>query len=89
MESHPVDPVALVGGLFLGLSGLAILADRQWDDVDVAAFTAAGVVLIGLLLAGLVVVRSLVPTMPPDPDPPIASPPTPEPSADTAPPADP
>ena len=57
MDTHPVDPVALVAGLFFGLSGLAILAHQQWEDVDVTAFTAAGVMLIGLLLAGLIVVR--------------------------------
>lgn len=57
MDTHPIDPVALVSGLFFGLAGLAIFADRQWDDVDVTAFTAAGIMLIGLLLLGLVIVR--------------------------------
>ncbi len=57
MDTHPIDPVALIAGLLFGLSGLAILADQQWDDVDVTAFTAAGVMLVGLLLAGIIVVR--------------------------------
>ncbi len=57
MDTHPVDPVALVAGLLFGLSGLAILANRQWDGIDVTAFTAAGVALVGLLLAGMIVVR--------------------------------
>ena len=57
MDTHPIDPIALIAGLFFGLTGLAIIADRQWDDVDVTAFTAAGVMLIGLLLLGLVVAR--------------------------------
>lgn len=55
MDTHPIDPVALISGLFFGLAGLAILADQQWDEVDVTAFTAAGVMLIGLLLLGLVI----------------------------------
>ena len=59
METHPIDPVALVSGLLFGLGGLAIFADQHWDDVDVAAFTGAGVIVIALLLAGLVVVRYL------------------------------
>lgn len=57
METHPIDPVALISGLLFGLAGLAILADQQWDDVDVTAFTGAGVMVIALLLGGLVVVR--------------------------------
>jgi hypothetical protein len=57
MDTHPVDPVALVSGLLFGLSGLAILAHQRWEDVDVTAFTAAGVTLVGLLLAGMIVVR--------------------------------
>jgi predicted transporter len=57
MNTHPIDPIALVSGLFFGLAGLAILADRQWEDVNVTAFTAAGVMLIGLLLLGLIVTR--------------------------------
>lgn len=81
MDTHPTDPVALVAGMFLGLAGLAIFADQQWDDVDVTAFTAAGVMLIGLLLLGLVVARfvsdTTTPAAPaadndPDDEPPVA-----------------
>ena len=57
MDTHPIDPVALIAGLFFGLAGLAILADQRWDDVDVTAFTAAGVMLMGLLLVGVVIMR--------------------------------
>ncbi len=57
MESHPIDPVALVAGLFFSLAGLAVLAESQWDDIDVTAFSAAGVMLIGLALLGLVITR--------------------------------
>ncbi|MEZ5247128.1 MAG: hypothetical protein R2707_18720 [Acidimicrobiales bacterium] len=57
MDTHPIDPIALIAGLFFGLAGLAIFANQQWEDVDVTAFTAAGVMLIGLLLLGLVVAR--------------------------------
>ena len=44
MDTHPIDPVALVAGLFFGLSGLAILAHQQWEDVDVTggAFSLGG-----------------------------------------------
>jgi predicted transporter len=69
MDTHPIDPIALVAGLFFGLAGLAIFADQQWKDVDVTAFTAAGVMLIGLLLLGLVAARfARNPTNPSDPD---------------------
>jgi len=57
MDTHRIDPVALISGLFFGLAGLAVFANQQWDDVDVTAFTAAGVMVIGLLLLGLVVAR--------------------------------
>jgi len=57
MDTHPIDPIALIAGLFFGLAGLAIFANQQWEEVDVTAFTAAGVVLIGMLLLGLVVAR--------------------------------
>ena len=59
MDTHPPDPTALVAGLFFGLAGLAIFANQQWEDVDVTAFTAAGVMVIGLVLAGFVISRSL------------------------------
>ena len=38
-------------------AGLAIFAKAQWEDVDVTAFTGAGVMVIALMLAGLVIVR--------------------------------
>ena len=57
MVTHPTDPTALIAGLFFGFAGLAILADQQWEEVDVTAFTAAGVMLTGLLLLGLVIAR--------------------------------
>ena len=59
MNTHPIDPIALVSGLFFGLAGLAILAERQWEDVDVTAFTAAGVMLIGASLLSLIIFRYL------------------------------
>ena len=59
MVTHPTDPTALIAGLFFGFAGLAILADQEWEEVDVTAFTAAGVMLTGLLLLGLVIARSV------------------------------
>ena len=57
MDTHPTDPTALIAGLFFGFAGAALLADQQWQEVDVTAFTAAGVMLTGLLLLGLVIAR--------------------------------
>lgn len=59
MDSHPIDPVALVAGLLFSLSGAAIIAERNWDDVDVTALTAVGVALAGILLAAAIVSRYL------------------------------
>lgn len=59
MKTHPVDPVALVSGLLFTFAGLAVIADRLWDDVDVAAVTAAGVAIVGLALALLIVARAV------------------------------
>jgi predicted transporter len=85
METHSPDPTSLVAGLFFGLAGLAIFAHQQWDDVDVTAFTAAGVMVIGLLLAGLVISRYLRADLEPDNQPkhPHAENPQPEPSSET------
>ena len=66
MDSHPVDPVALIGGLLFGLAGLAILARQQWEGIDVTALTAAGVMLVGLLLAGMIVYRAVRAASEPD-----------------------
>ena len=65
MDTHPTDPTALIAGLFFGFAGLAILADQQWEEVDVTAFTAAGVMLIGLLLLGVVIARAVQATTTP------------------------
>ena len=37
----------------------AVIADRIWDDVDVTVITAAGVAVVGLVLAGAIVARAL------------------------------
>lgn len=57
MKTHPLDPVALIAGLFFLLSGVAMLADRQWDDLDVTALTAAVVAVVALALTGMIVYR--------------------------------
>ena len=59
MDTHPIDPVALVAGLLFALSGAAIIAERNWDDVDVTALTAAGVAVAGIVLAAAIVSRYL------------------------------
>ena len=69
MKTHPVDPVALVAGLLFTLSGLVLLADEHWADLDVTAVSAAGLTAIGLILAIAVVVRV---TRTGEPEPPTA-----------------
>lgn len=59
MHTHPVDPVALVGGLLFTFAGLAVIADRIWDKVDVTVITGVGVAIVGLVLAAAIVVRYL------------------------------
>lgn len=61
MDKHSFDPIALIAGLFFGLAGIAMIADQQWDDLDVTAFTAAGVMVIGLVLAAMIVARYVLP----------------------------
>ncbi len=67
MKLHPLDPVGLIAGLLFALSGLAIIADQQWGDVDVTAVTAAGVSAVGLLLVALIVHRYVREDPPADP----------------------
>lgn len=59
MKPHPVDPVALVAGLLFSFAGLAVVADRAWAELDVAIVTAAGVAVVGLVLAVLIVTRAV------------------------------
>jgi len=63
MHTHDIDPVALVAGLLFTFAGLAVVADRIWDDVDVTAITGAGVAVVGLALLAAIIVRQLT-----DPD---------------------
>ena len=89
MKTHPVDPVALVAGLLFTLSGLVLLADEHWADLDVTALSAAGLTAIGLILAIAVIVRFTRPTDPEPvaarmaPAPPPAAPDDPTPLDDT------
>ena len=59
MDSHELDPVALVVGLLFTFAGLAVLADRLWEDVDVTTITGVGVAVVGLVLAGAIIARYL------------------------------
>ena len=59
MHTHDLDPVALIAGLLFTFTGLAVVADRIWEDVDVTAITGAGVALVGLALLAAIVVRQL------------------------------
>ena len=60
MKPHTVDPVALVAGLLFTFAGLAVVADRAWDELDVATVTAASVAVVGLALAVVIVARALM-----------------------------
>lgn len=57
MKPHPIDPTALISGLLFTLSGLVLLADQWWDDADAGVLTAAGFIVIGVVLAAAVVAR--------------------------------
>lgn len=59
MKSHRLDPTALIAGLLFALSGLAIVADQTWDDVDVAAIVGGGVAVLGVFLVVLLVTRQV------------------------------
>ena len=59
MTIHSLDPTALIIGLLYALSGLAIVANSQWDDIDITAFTAAGATVVGLLLVVMIIARLL------------------------------
>jgi hypothetical protein len=65
MRRHPIDPVALVAGLLFTFTGLAVVADRLWDDVDITAITGVGVAVVGLAFLAVIVIRQL-PTNDPD-----------------------
>ncbi len=59
METHRLDPTALIAGLLFSLSGLAIIADQTWDDIDVTAFVGAGVGVLGIFLVIVLLARHL------------------------------
>ncbi len=59
METHRLDPTALVSGLLFTLSGLTVIADQTWESIDVTAFVGAGVCLLGAILAITILVRFL------------------------------
>ena len=69
METHPLDPTALISGLLFALSGLAIIANQSWDNVDVTAFVGAGVGLLGIVLVAVLLARHLGEgSRPPEPE---------------------
>ncbi len=57
MPTHDIDPAALIAALPFTFAGLAVVADRLWEDVDVTAITGAGVAIVGLALLAAIVVR--------------------------------
>ena len=66
MKAHRTDPLSLAFGMLFLLMSLAFIADR-WLDVnlpDMGIFVAAGVALLGLVIA----VTALFPTRKPRAD---------------------
>ncbi len=59
METHRLDPTALIAGLLFSLSGAAIIADQTWDNIDITAFVGAGVALLGIFLVVVLLARQL------------------------------
>ena len=52
-----VNPVALVVGLIYTAIGLGVLADRQWDGVDLGAIAGTGAIIAGLAVIVLLARR--------------------------------
>ncbi len=59
MTRHPLDPTALIIGLLFALSGLAIVADAAWPELDTTAVVGATVGGLGVLFVVVLVMRQL------------------------------
>jgi hypothetical protein len=59
MTRHPIDPTALIIGLLFAISGLAIVADAAWPELDTTAVVGATVGGLGVLFVAVLVTRQL------------------------------
>ncbi len=59
MNRHPLDPTPLILGLLFAISGLAIVADAAWPDLDTTAVVGATVGGIGVAFVVVLVMRQL------------------------------
>lgn len=59
MNRHPVDATALIFGLLFLLSGIAILSDEAWPDIDTTAVVGATIGVIGVAFVTVLVLRQL------------------------------
>lgn len=74
MTRHPIDATALIFGLLFLLSGVAIISDEAWPDIDTTAIVGATIGVIGIAFVTVLVLRQLR-----EGSQPPADPPTPEP----------
>jgi len=59
MNRHPLDPTPLILGLLFVISGLAIVADAAWPELDTTAVVGATVGGIGIAFVVVLVTRQL------------------------------
>jgi len=59
MNRHPLDPTPLILGLLFAISGLAIVADAAWPELDTTAVVGATVGGIGVAFVIVLVMRQL------------------------------
>lgn len=59
MNRHPLDATALIFGLLFALSGVAIVSDEAWPDIDTTAVLGATVGVLGLGFIATLVLRQL------------------------------
>ena len=65
MNRHPLDATALIFGLLFTLSGIAIISDEAWPDIDTTAVVGATVGVIGIGFVATLVLRQLREGSPP------------------------
>ena len=59
MTRHPIDATALIFGLLFLLSGVAIISDEAWPDIDTTAVVGATIGVIGVAFVAVLVLRQL------------------------------
>ncbi len=67
MDTHQLDPVALIFGLLFALTGAAVMTDRATEGLDVTAITSVGVAVVGVILVAMIILRLIRDEPRPDP----------------------